>query len=116
VSQVLQDVTDHDEQVELLRLLEQYQLDNVSIVNEQLQYALDRNIGEAIDTPLKMLEYNTSPVTYPGQCIVPGFFSHDPAKEDEAVVRSLRWFTIIEGHWADLFSALSLAMRKCLGT
>jgi nuclear pore complex protein Nup107 len=116
MGRVLQDVTDHKEQQEILRLLEQYKLDNVQIINEQLRFMLERNIGEPIETPLKMLEYNTTPITYPGQCIANGFYPVEPQDEDDAVVRSLRWFVIIDKHWEETFSALSLALRKCLRT
>lgn len=116
MSHVLQDVTEYGEQEELLKLLVQYQLDSVQIINEQLSFVLEQNVGESIETPLRMLEYNTTPISYPGQCIVNGFYNVDPSEEDDAVVRSLRWFTIIEGHWEETFSALSLALRKCLGT
>lgn len=114
MSQVLQDVTDMSEQEELLKLLVQYRLDSVKIVNEQLRFVIEQNLGDGIEAPLRMLEYNTTPITYPGQCIVNGFYNGDSTEQDEAVVRSLRWFWIIEGHWEETFAALSLALRKCL--
>lgn len=116
MSYVLQDVSDYTEQEELLKLLVQYRLDDVQIINVQLRFVLEQKVGEGVETPLRMLEYNSTPITYPGQCIVDGFYSVDLTEEDDAVVRSLRWFTIIEGHWKETFSALSLALRKCLGT
>lgn len=116
MSYVLQDVSDYSEQEELLKLLAQYQLDNVQIINVQLRFVLEQNVGDGVEMPIRMLEYNTTPITYPGQCIVDGFYAVEPTEEDDAVVRSLRWFTMLEGHWAETFSALSLALRKCLGT
>lgn len=116
MSRVLQDITDEKEQRETLNLLEQYRLDVVFILNEQLGYMLNQHLANDLgkkEKPLKMLESSREP-HHPEQRIANGFLPEHQTEDDRAIVASLRWFIMIEGQWNKTFGNLSLALRKAL--
>lgn len=115
-SRVMQDITESREQEQTLSLLEHYGLDITMILKEQLAFLLDKLIKSSPTPaqPLKMLESTEISPLYPGQRIIEDFLPADFADEDEAIVRSLKWFYIMHGRWNETFQALSLALRKCL--
>lgn len=117
MSHVMQDITDAKEQTETLSLLDQYKLDVVFILNEQLGYVLDAHLAKDLhgtERPLQLLEPSKEQY-HPAQRISNSFLPEYETEGDVAVVASLRWFNMIPGQWKDTFGNLSLALRKCLG-
>ncbi|KAK5168083.1 Nucleoporin nup84 [Saxophila tyrrhenica] len=113
----LQDITDSQEQVRVLGLLQEYELDVVAILSEQLRWVVGHSLGsEAHPQPLRMLEKIADTKMHPGQQIIVGFISEDASPEDEAMVSVLQWFQHMRGGWKPMFEALSVAMRKALVT
>ncbi|CAK1354823.1 Nucleoporin NUP84 [Cercospora beticola] len=116
MSRVLQDIAEEKEQRGTLNLLEQYGLDVIFILNEQLGYMLDQHLANDLgkrEKPLKMLEASKEP-HHPNQRIINGFVPEYHTEDDRAIAASLRWFNIIDGHWDKTFGNLSLALRKAL--
>ncbi|SMY20693.1 unnamed protein product [Zymoseptoria tritici ST99CH_1A5] len=116
MARVLQDVTNDREQEDMLALMKNYKLDNLLVLNEQLMFLLDATVGKQMQNPkpIKMMEQTEIMTLYPGQRIVVDFLPEYATKDDEAIVRSLRWFYILDGHWRETFSRFSVALRKCL--
>ena len=119
MAEILEDITSEKEQDVMLRLMRQYELDIIRILNEHSQFLMDRYMATTLEPharrPAKILEKVNDNLLYPGQRIIHGFFPEVPTEGDEAIVRSLRWFSLVEGYWQDTFAALSFALRKCLG-
>lgn len=116
LASVLQDISQVKEQQHMLDLLGKYDLNVIAILISQLRMALDVNLGEAqtVKNPLKILEDCDVSNIHPGQRITEDFFLEDLDGSDLAIVRSLQWFQLLQGHWDITFSCLSLALRKCL--
>jgi len=117
LANVLQDIRQVKEQQHMLDLLGRYDLKVVAILMNQLQLVLDINLGESqpVKKPLQILEDCDVTNIHPGQRIIEDFFLEELDESDVAIVRSLQWFYLLQGHWDITFSCLSLALRKCLG-
>ncbi|EME88274.1 uncharacterized protein MYCFIDRAFT_55271 [Pseudocercospora fijiensis CIRAD86] len=115
MSHVLEDITTPREQDETLKLLRQYNLDVVFILNEQLGYVLDKLLTKNLkaEKPVNMLKPSDD-AKHPGQHISEEFLADEHPEEDSKVIASLKWFDIVEGLWERTFYSLSLALRKAL--
>lgn len=119
MAEILGDITSSTEQNMMLKLMRQYELDIIKIINEQLAFLMNSHMATTLEPDVRrsarIFEPADDATFYPGQRIIHGFFSEVLQEGDEAIVRSLRWFSLVEGYWQDTFSALSFALRKCLG-
>lgn len=117
MSHVLQDVTDSQEQLQMVRLLEHVNFDSVAIFEAQLERLLAASLpGDEPKAALNMLEPATKgQALHPGIRIRADFLPKSVMMEDEAVVQALQWFKLIKGGWDVTFKALTLALRTCLG-
>ena len=112
---VLQDISDSQEQSRMLALLQEYDLDAVSLLVEQQRLVIDQSLpSEALGKPLRILESTEETKLHPGQRIIVGFLPDEFSDDDDAVVRALSWFKLMRGGWKVMFEALSAAMRRCL--
>jgi nuclear pore complex protein Nup107 len=115
ISRVMQDITEVREQEQTLKLLENYRLDIVMILKEQLAFLLNRLTSKSSgEQPFVLLEPTSIDTLYPGKRIIAGALPTEFTSEDEAVVQSLKWFHIMYGRWNETFQALSHALRRCL--
>ena len=112
---VLQIITESRDQKRMLDILQEYDLDVVAILREQLKWVMEHSLGgEVLEKPLRILESTEDTKMHPGQRIIVDFLSDETSEEDDAVIRSLQWFKLNVGGWKVMFEALSLAMRRCL--
>ncbi|WPG99719.1 nuclear pore complex protein Nup107 [Acrodontium crateriforme] len=113
---MLHDVTQESEQIEMLKLMtDSYHLDTTFVLTQHL-YWLVSTLGIDEETnyrPLKILE-ESGERYHPGQRIKPDFLPNEMTQRELELVRGLKWFVLLEGHWDLTFWALSLAMRTCL--
>ncbi|EME48757.1 hypothetical protein DOTSEDRAFT_142100 [Dothistroma septosporum NZE10] len=118
MADILEDITSPREQDVMLRLMRQYELDVILILRDHSQFLMNKYMSDELHPqtrrPAKILEKAEDTLLYPGQRIILGFFSDEPQEGDDAIVRSLRWFTLVDGYWQETFAALSLALRKSL--
>lgn len=116
LGRVLQDVTAPQEQIHMVRMLQDADLDVIAILQEQLAWVMDTSFdGEYAEKPLSILEPTKVSTLHPGQKINVDFLPAEVTTDDEAIVRSLQWFRLLRGGWDVTFKALTLALRRCLG-
>jgi nuclear pore complex protein Nup107 len=115
-AKVLQDVTQPREQRNMLELMKKFDLRLVPIIETQLSLVIRRELGDAepVEKPLRILEDVEVGRLYPGQRIAQDFYPETMTESAVAVVNSLQWFRLLEGHWEVTFSSLSFALRKAL--
>ena len=116
LSRTLQDITDSAEQGRTIGLLQEYELDVVCILVEQLNWVIDHSlVGGPIQKPLRILEWTDETKLHPGQRIIVDFLPDEVDQDDDAVVRCLQWFQLVHGQWQVTFEALTMALRRCFG-
>lgn len=114
MARVLRDVTESREREEMISLMQQRGLDVKAILWRQLTDQLHTMVDCAPDKePLRILERCDEDL-YPGQRIILNGLPDAVTPEQEAVVQALEWYLQLPGHWDSTFTALTLAMRKCL--
>lgn len=117
LGRILQDITDHAEQTEMLRLMFQYDLDVLSTLVEQQNWVLDHFVtGGNAKQSLRILEDTDETKLHPGQRIRVDFEPDEVESDDDVLVRCLQWWQLLEGEWKDTFESLTMATRRCLGT
>ena len=119
MGRVLQDITEGEEQIRMLRHLQLLKLNVVDIMSENLNLSLEASFPATTASgtefsKLQILEATTDTKLHPGQKIRAGFLSYDITDTDEALVRSLQWFMLHQGRWAETFAALTEALMRAL--
>ncbi len=110
MGRVLLSVVGGRDQVNQMRLLEQYNIDVGCVLKEHLDYAISqspfaqdsvRNISR-----FQMMELSAE-VRWPGQRLKFDFLGQSPDTEGEKIIWSLDWYMLVLGHWEGAFDALA---------
>ena len=116
LARIFQDIVDSDEQDRMLKLLQQYKFDIPEILKEHLEWVLGTAFAREPDMNyLRILERTVETKLHPRQRIIVGFLSDELTDSDESLIRALRWFQLLQGHWATTFEALTNALMRCFG-
>ena len=116
LGRVLQDISEGEEQHRMLKLLQDYELDVIEILNEHLNISFETSLNtmDMLKESIRILERTTETKLHPGQRIIVGFLPDEVSQADEALVTALQWYQLYHGHWETTFRALTEALTRCL--
>ena len=108
------------ERIDITRLMEQYKINAVAVFTEQQALAFSESALRAEeDNPripdLKMLEPVDDELRWPRYRMRNGFVkSTELAPGEDAIIRSLEWYLLLQGQWAVTFAAIAYTYKRFL--
>lgn len=116
LAQVIADDEDPKDSMDFIKLMQVYGIDAIAVIKGQYIYQLDKALAQRAMTkkPLDLLE-KTQEELYPGMRIRLEGLNTEITPDEEALVRGLSIFYLVEGHWSTTFEALASACGQLLG-
>ena len=122
LGRVLPQITNGKERVDIIRLMEQYKIDSVCALAEQQAFALSESSLRDEDAEgedkvptipqLELLEDVDDEAKWPRYRIRKDFVKAGLAADEDAIVKSLEWYLLLQGQWMVTFTAISYTYKR----
>ena len=122
LGRILPYVANGKERIDITRLMEQYKIDSVSVLTEQQTFAFaesslrdedDEGEQKVPAIPhFELLEDVDDEAKWPRYRIRKDFVKAGLAADEDAIVKSLEWYLLLQGQWMVTFAAISYTYKR----
>ncbi len=125
MAMVLLDVTSPAKRQEMVRLMQDYEMDISKIIRSQIQWILTQEMNGQDDengqgvvrsdkkTPLEITEPTDSPL-HIGRVIRKKFIGTNVSKHEDMIISAVQWYMHVDGCWTQTFEAASTVLLQLL--
>ena len=116
VGRVLPVIETPKERHDYIGLLKSYDFNVLEVLTAQYESLLSEGILEKNDSRIFSLDLlePTDSTLWPGQRVKSAFYRSELEDEEFAVIDSLEWFLLLDGHWVETFKILTKTLTTFL--